>query len=141
MLAALALLALAAPVRIHVDVALFPSAVHHLGCLSERLPCSGEQIGHFWHQQLQWTAEDQRFLDQWKGTLKTVAERQARPPESPFMPNFAAYYPELLATNRILSAALASASEADFRKHATNMALAEEIAQLSASIGHFQTRL
>jgi hypothetical protein len=44
---ALALLAVAAPIHIHVDTALFPNATHNLACMSGRLPCTQASFEKF----------------------------------------------------------------------------------------------
>jgi hypothetical protein len=108
----LALLAAAAPFQFHVDVAEFPNAVYHLGCLSGRTPCTKREIEKFWHGDLQWTNADQRQLDAWTAALDSLAGRQPQPPESPFLPNYATFYPGLGAVNRIIAAGLDSRSPA-----------------------------
>jgi hypothetical protein len=137
---ALALLAIV-PIRIHVDAEVFPNAAHHLACLSERMPCTRESFERFWHHDQHWTTADQAALDGWKATMKTIAARQPNPQESPFLPNFLSWYPELVAVNKVVAAALGSKSEAEFRKKANGLALPEEVATLAGSLQHFKVRL
>jgi hypothetical protein len=137
----LALLVAAAPFQFHIDVAEFPNAVYHLGCLSGRSPCTKREIEKFWHGDLHWKNADQRQLDAWTAALDSLAGRQPKPPESPFLPNYANFYPGLRAVNRIIAAGLDSRSPAEFRKHAATLASANEIAQISAALAYFQQRL
>ena len=95
----------------------------------------------FWHGDLHWTNGDQHQLDAWKTALDGVAGRQTKPPESPFLPNYMVYYPEMAAVRRILAAGLDSRSPAEFRKRASTLASSKEIGQLSAALAHFQRRL
>ncbi|NDJ11981.1 MAG: hypothetical protein EBY17_12455 [Acidobacteriia bacterium] len=136
-----ALLAVAAPIHIHVDVAQFPNATHHLACMSGRLPCTQASFEKFWHQQMQWGPADQAALDRWNATMKTIVARQPQPQSIPFLANFMAWYPEVVVVKKLIAAGLAATSEADFRKRAAGLALPEEIQWLSASLGHFATRL
>ncbi len=138
----LALLALAAPTfQFHVDTAEFSNVVYHLGCLSNRTPCTKFEVEKFWHTDLHWTAVDQHHLDSWSKALDAVAARQPKPPESPFLPNIASYFPGVSAVRRILGAGLDSRSPADFRKRAATLASREEITTIAAALQHFQGRL
>jgi hypothetical protein len=137
----LALLAVTTPFRFHVDAAEFPSVVYHVSCLSDKTPCTKPEIEKFWHDDLKWTDLDQRQLDAWNAALDAVAARQSKPLESPFLPNYASYYPGLAAVRRIIAAGLDSRSPAEFRKRAATLAPANEIVQLSNALEHFQRRL
>lgn len=138
---ALALLAVAAPIHIHVDVAQFPNATHHLACISGRLPCTQASFEKYWHQQMQWGPADQAALDRWNSTMKTIVARQPQPQSIPFLANFTDWYPELVVVKKLIAAGLAASSEADFRKKAAGLALPEEIGWLSGSLEHFNKRL
>src|SRR5262249_21173052 len=107
-----ALLAAASPFQFQVDVSEFPNAVYHLSCLSNRIPCTKPEFEKFWHGDVQWTSVDQRQLDAWNAALDAVAGRQPKPPESPFLPNFSGYFPELAAVQRTVAAGLDSHSAA-----------------------------
>ncbi|MCU1325372.1 MAG: hypothetical protein JWN34_742 [Bryobacterales bacterium] len=137
---ALALLAIA-PIRIHVDAEVFPNAAHHLACLSERISCTKASFEGFWHKELHWSPADQTALDQWKSTITAIAARQPNAQESPFMPNFMSWYPELVAVNKVVGAALGSKSAAEFRKNAKGLALAEDVETLAGSLEHFRVLL
>jgi hypothetical protein len=141
MMLVLALLAVTAPFRFHVDAAEFPNVVFHVSCLSGGSPCTKPEIEKFWHDDLRWTDLDQRQLDAWNAVLDGVAARQPKPLESPFLPNFPSYYPGLAAKRRIIAAGLDSRSPAEFRKRAATLAPANEILQLSNALEHFQQRL
>lgn len=138
----LALLAAVAPFQVHVnDGSEFPNVVYYVSCLSEHIPCSRAEIERFWQEELHWTSVDQRQLDGWKEALTSVAGRQPKPAEVPFLPNFSGYYPELVAVRRIIAAGLESRSPASFRKRATRLASRDETGQIAAALGHFQRRL
>src|SRR5258708_5074576 len=137
----LALLAVTAPFRFHVDAAEFPNVVYHVSCLSGRSPCTKPEIEKFWHDDLHWTDLDRRQLDAWNAALDGVAARQPKPLDSPFLPNYASYYPSLAAIRRIIAAGLDSRSPAEFRKRAATLASANEVVQLSNALQHFQRRL
>src|SRR5258708_4633838 len=137
----LALLAVTAPFRFHVDAAEFPNVVYHLSCLSDKSPCTKPEIEKFWHDDLRWTSLEQRQLDASIAALDAVAASQPKPLESPFLPNYPGYYPDLAATRRIIAAGLDSHSPAEFRKRAATLAPANEIVQLSNALEHFQQRL
>ncbi len=141
MMLALALLAITAPLHIHVDAALFPNATHHLACLSGRLPCTQASFEKFWHEEMHWDPADQAALDRWNETMKTIVARQPQPQQMPFLANFTNWYPEVVVVKKLIAAGLAASSEADFRKKAAGLALPGEIAGLSASLGHFNKRL
>lgn len=138
---ALALLAVAVPIQIHVDTALFPNATHHLACMSGRLPCTQASFEKFWQQQMRWGPADQTALDRWNATMKTIVARQPQPQSIPFLANFMAWYPELVVVKKLIAAGLAANSEADFRTKAAGLALPEEIEWLATSLGHFSKRL
>jgi len=82
--------------------------VYHLGCLSDRIPCTKPEIEKFWQGDLQWSNADQRQLDAWNAVLGSVAGRRPKPPEIPFLPNLASYYPERAAVRRIIAVGLDS---------------------------------
>jgi hypothetical protein len=130
-----------APFRVHVDWSEFSNVVYHLSCLSERTPCTRTQIDKFWKEDLDWTSADKRQLDGWNEALTSIAGRQPKPAQVPFLPNFAGYYPELVAVQRIIAAGSESRSVADFRERAMRLASPEEVRQLSAALEHFQRRL
>jgi hypothetical protein len=136
----LALLAVT-PFQFHVDAAEFPNVVYHVSCLSDRSPCTKREIEKFWHEDLHWTDLDQRQLDAWNSVLDGVGGRQPKPLDSPFLPNYSSYYASLTAVRRIIAAGLDSRSRAEFRKRAAALASANEIAQLSNALEHFQRRL
>jgi hypothetical protein len=137
----LALLAIAPTFHFQVDAAEFPNAVYHLGCLSNRTPCTKSEVEKFWHTDLHWTADDQHHLDTWTKTLDAIAARQPQPQEIPFLPNTPSYFPEMTAVRRILTAGLDSRSPADFRKRAATLASPTEIAAIAAALQHFERRL
>src|SRR5258708_11902790 len=141
MMLLLALLAVTAPFRFHVDGAEFPNVVYNVSCLSDRTPCTKPEIEKFWHDDLHWTDVDQRQLDAWNAVLDGVGGRAPKPLESPFLPNIASYYPGLAAVHRIIAAGLDSRSPAEFRKRAATLASENEIVQLSNALEHFQRRL
>src|SRR5258708_20411673 len=68
----LALLAVTAPFRFHVDAAEFPNVVYHVSCLSDRSPCTKPEIEKFWHDHLRWTDFDRRQPDAWNAGLDGV---------------------------------------------------------------------
>jgi hypothetical protein len=137
----LALLAVSTPFRFHVDAAEFPNVVYHVSCLSDKIPCTKPEIEKFWHDDLKWTDLDQRQLDAWNAVLDGVGSGQPKPLDSPFLPNYASYYPGLAAVRRIIAAGLDSRSPAEFRKREATLASAKEIVQLSNALQHFQRRL
>jgi hypothetical protein len=132
----LAMLAAASvPFQFHVEVSEFPNVVYHVGCLSERNPCTKASVEKFWHEDLHWTDVDQQKLDQWNKVMDAVAKRQPKPPERPFVPNFSGDV-----TGRLMAAGLDSRSPADFRRRAAGLAEAGEVAQLGDTLAHFQRR-
>ena len=60
----LALFAVTAPFRFHVDAAELPNVVYHVGCLSGRTPCSKPQI--------------EKFLTRYEALVAERGERAAR---------------------------------------------------------------
>ena len=125
------------PFHFQVETKEFANAAYNVGCLTNRLPCSKSEFEKFW----QLTPADQVLLDTWNKILDAIAARQPKPPDSPFLPNYSAYFPEATAINQVLSAALGARSPDDFRKRAVSLAPEPEIAQLATVLRHVERRL
>ena len=141
MLAAIALLTVSAPFRLHFDNGEFAQVVFNVTCLGGRVACSKPLIEKFWRQELHWTGEDQRQLDAWRETLGAIGGREPKAESVPFLPNYPGYYPELVVVNRLVAAGLDSRSPAEFRRKASGIARPDEVAKLTALLRHFEHRM
>jgi hypothetical protein len=128
-------------VTFQVETEEFSNAVYNLACLSNRIPCTKASFEKFWHEKQTWTPEDQAQLDTWNKVFDAIVARVPKSPNSPFLPNYDAYFPSNSASGHIVAAGLDAHSPADFRRRAAALAPAGEIAQLASALDHFERRL
>jgi hypothetical protein len=137
------LLAVAAAIPLHFrfDAGEFTNAVYQTVCVTGRITCSRDIYQRFWHAKYHATPEDEARFSEF-GTIFDEMESVAKPGNpTPFLPNDFSYIPGLDIRNRLVAAALASKSAADFRKRAAALAKPGQVERLAAILAYFQQRL
>jgi hypothetical protein len=130
-----------APLHFHVDLSEFANAVYHVACLTDRIACSKPIVAKFWNEEYHVTKEDATHFDDFRTAMESLENAAGAIPPSPFMPNFAGYYPPFRLRVRIVAAALGAKSAADFRRRAAPLAKRETVDHLAGIFDAVEKRL
>ena len=126
-------------IRFSVDVSERATAIYHVACLGDSLPCSKPIFEEFWQQRLSWSATDQRQLEMWKAILTRIGKTAPQAGPFPYVGNTAALQPALAAQRRVI-AALFDASRANDLRQRTGLS-AEDADRVFSAVEHFRRRL
>jgi hypothetical protein len=127
--------------QFHYDATESANVVYHLACLGHHIPCTREVFERFWHDQLQWSADDQRQLDAWREML-TKAEHAAPPLQpAPYLGNTPSMVPAMNARHQVIRAAIEAKSPADLERRTKKWLDPGEAARLRGAVEHLRGRL
>lgn len=137
------LLALVAitPLHFHFDASEFTNAVYQTACLTDRIACTKPVYARFWNEKMKPTREDNDRTDEFARIFRQLEHDAGPVPPAPFLPNYAGYYPPLRLRVRLLAAALASKSAADFRRRAAAYAKPDQADRLARILEEVEQRL
>ena len=128
-------------IRVHASLNVRVNAVYHAACLAESIPCSREVFDRFWKSQLSWSEADQSTLETWRRVMAAATAAAPARPAAPLLANTPRFHPAQAARSTLIVAALEASSPADLHVKAQNVVTAEDAAQLSRVVDHFEQRL
>lgn len=129
------------PLHFHFDAREFANAVYHTACVTGQIPCSEKQYQHFWKETYHSAAEDEARFQEFGRILDEVETAAGPGRPTPFLPNDFINAPGQKVRKRVLAAALASKSAAEFRQRAVAIIPPDKAAKLAAILDYFQKRL
>lgn len=142
-MSAIVVLAAATPgwpaIRFSVDVSDRATAIYHVACLGDSLPCTKAVFQEFWQQRLSWSATDQRQLEMWKAILTRIGEIAPQAGPFPYVGNTVALRPALAAQRQVIAALFEVSRANDLRQRAGLSA--EDAERMFNAVEHFRRRL
>jgi hypothetical protein len=142
-LSMIVLLAVTTPVwpaiQFSVDVTERATAIYHVACLGDSLPCTKAIFQEFWQQRLSWSATDQRQLEMWKAILTRIGKTAPQAGPFPYVGNTAALQPALAAQRQVIAALFDASRANDLRQRAGLSA--EDAGRVFSAVEHFRRRL
>jgi hypothetical protein len=107
-----------AEVKFSVDVSERATAIYHVACLADSIPCTRSVFESFWHERLTWTSADATALETWKTILARVGSAAPPARSAPFVGNTLSLRPAFQAQRRLLADVFGSTSPSDLQRRA-----------------------
>lgn len=126
-------------IQFSVDVSERATAIYHVACLGDSLPCTKAMFQEFWHQRLSWSPADQRQLDTWKEILIRVGKAAPQAGPIPYVGNTTALHPALAAQRQLIAALFGASTAPELRRRAGLSA--EDAGGVFGAVEHFRRRL
>lgn len=128
-----------APLTFDVDADAEATAVYHVACLADTLPCTKAAFTALWHGELRWSREDAEMLTAWQTIFTRVSDAAPPPTAAPYVGNTFALRPALQAQRQLLAALLDARSTADLQRR--SRLDSADAARLRDVVHHFGRRL
>jgi hypothetical protein len=133
--------AVAAPLRFHVDGTEFANTVYHTVCTTGYMSCSHDIYRRFWHEKYKAAPDDQRHFDAFNKVLDEIVNAAPAPRPQPFLPNDSSGQQGFDIVPRVEAAMFRSRSGADFRRQARKLITAAQADRIAEVLDYFGKRL
>ena len=126
-------------IQFSVDVTDRATAIYHVACLGDSLPCTKSMFQAFWKERLSWSATDQRQLEVWKAILTGIGRAAPQAGPASYVGNTFSLRPALAAQRRVIAALFEARGPRDLRQRAGLNA--DDARGLFGAVEHFRRRL